>query len=302
MRISIITVAFEARATLERTIESFAAQSYADKEYVVVDGGSRDGTAELLERHERLGTIHRWISEPDRSLYDAMNKGLHLASGDYVGFLNADDFFVAEGSLAAVAEAVEREGADWVIGDTVVLDRQAERVTRFYPGRSFRPWQFRFGHMPPHPSTYCRRADLVDLGGFDPRFPIAADFDLLLRMHRRRAPRIAYVPKTLVAMRSGGVSNGGLAGYADMNAQVLEACRDAGLRTHPVLIWSKYAAKLFQFVRRPDDFHPGAHPGAGHDIRDTPVVRQRHLRRDGRYGDSSGKVRGTGRDGGLTDP
>ncbi len=157
-----------------------------------------------------------------------------------------------------------------------MLDRRTERVVRFYSGQGFRPWQFRFGHMPPHPSTYCRRADLVDLGGFDPRFPIAADFDLLLRFHRRRAPRAAYVPRTLVAMRSGGVSSRGLAGYVDMNGQVLESCRDAGLRTHRALIWSKYLVKVLQFVRRPDDFPPadGEPAGplaadAGRDIRDV---------------------------------
>lgn len=254
MKISIITVAYEACETLERTIESLAAQTWADKEYIVVDGGSSDGTTQLLRRHERLGTVDRWISEPDRSLYDAMNKGLHLASGDYVGFLNADDFFVADDALAAVAEAIERDGADWVIGDTVMLDRRAERVVRFYSGSGFRAWQLRFGHMPPHPSTYCRRADLVDLGGFDSRFPIAADFDLLLRLNRSRALRTGYVPRTLVAMRSGGLSSRGLAGYVDMNRQVLEACRDAGMRTHRALIWAKYLGKVFQYLRRPDDF------------------------------------------------
>lgn len=252
MKMSVVTVCYNACATLEETIRSVAAQTYPNIEYVVIDGGSTDGTQDILSTCDDI--IDKWVSEPDEGLYQAMNKGLKAASGDFIGFLNADDRFASSDALEAVAYTAKATEADCILADTAILSAQKpDRVKRFYSARSFRPWQFRFGHMPPHPSTYVRRDLLMKLGGFDAEFPISADFDLMLRLYKELNPKVAYLPKTLVAMRGGGVTTRGMSSNVSINQQVLASCRKQGVWSHPVAIWSKYFFKIFQYLKRPSD-------------------------------------------------
>lgn len=253
MKISVVTVCYNASATLEKTIHSVAAQTYPNIEYVIIDGGSTDGTRDIISSYEDI--INKWVSEPDEGLYDAMNKGLRMASGDFIGFLNGDDCFASQDALESVAETARAKQADCVLADTAILNaRQPNQIRRFYSARTFRPWQFRFGHMPPHPSTYVKRELLLKLGGFDTGFSISADFDLMLRLYKEHDPKVAYLPKTLVAMREGGVTTRGISSNVSINQQVLASCRKHGIWSHPVIIWSKYFLKVFQHFQRPSDF------------------------------------------------
>ncbi len=256
MRVSVVTVAFNAAATIADTLESVARQTHPDVESLVIDGGSKDGTQSLVEGFGDV--VAHFVSEPDRGLYDAMNKGLRRATGDYVAFLNADDYYAGPDVLAAVAATAARTGADVILGDTIMLSAEPPHgVSRFYSAAGFRPWQFRFGHMPPHPSTFVRRDLLLRLGGFDLRYSISADFDLMLRLFRTLKPRVAHLPKTVTVMRGGGLTTQGLSSNRKINQQVAAVCRDRGVWTHPAIIWSKYAAKAFQLIHRPDDAPAG---------------------------------------------
>lgn len=252
MKISVVTVCFNARETIEDTIKSVAEQTYDNIEYIIIDGASKDGTQDIILQHGNIVT--KFISEPDKGLYEAMNKGLRMATGDFIGFLNADDYFTSPDSLEKIADKAICTKADCILADTVIISRDHKRIIRFYSGQNFEPWQFRFGHMPPHPSTYIKRDLLLHLGGFDTSYSISADFDLLLRLYKKLKPKVAVIPKTLVAMRSGGLSNSGIKGNILINHQVLQSCKKQGVWSNPAIIWSKYLIKLLQYVKRPLDY------------------------------------------------
>jgi len=253
MTLSVVTVSFNASSTIEDTIRSVAAQSHSDREHIIVDGASTDGTVEIIKRNKSL--LSKWISEPDNGLYDAMNKGLSMASGEYVGFLNADDLFATPHALSEIAEAIDRNMPDAVFADSVIVDpNDITRVRRYYTSRSFQPWQFRFGHMPPHSTTYIRRDLLNELGGFKTRYDISADFELLARVFVKKSASYVQIPKTLTIQRAGGVSTQGLKSTLEINRQINRCLKENNIYTNPLILWSRYILKIFQYIRRPKDY------------------------------------------------
>ena len=234
------------------TLRSVAAQDYADVEHLVIDGGSTDNTPAVFAT--AAGPAARLFSAPDDGLYDAMNHGIARASGELIGFLNADDFFCRTDALALIARAATSSRADAVAGSVAMVDpADTTRLRRAYSAR-FAPWMLRFGHMPPHPGFYARRAAVERVGGFDLTGGTAADFDWMVRfflVHRLTAARLA---PTIVTMRAGGVSNARLASFARANAAALAALRRHGSRSASPLLWAKYLAKSGQFVARPRDW------------------------------------------------
>ena len=244
MKITVVTVAFNAAATIGDTLRSVAAQA-GDLQHVVIDGGSTDDTAAIVAAHARPGTI--FVSEPDDGLYDAMNKGCARAKGDLIGFLNADDFFCRTDACALIAGAIGE--ADAISGGVaIVAAADPSKLRRAYPARPFAPWMLRFGHMPPHPGFYARRSVFERVGRFDPAIRSGADFDWMLRFYLRE--RLVAVPldATLVTMRDGGVSNAGLASRRRINAEALASLHRAGVASTTPLVWSKYLLKAAQLV------------------------------------------------------
>lgn len=253
MKISIITVAFNAAATIADTLGSVRAQVDANLEHIVVDGASRDATLQVVaaHAHNRL----RWISEPDAGLYDAMGKGVSLATGDYIGFLNADDFFCRTDAVRRVTSLAQEERPDAVSFGIAVVDRQEPmRVTRSYRAMGFAPWMLAFGHMPPHPGFYTSRAVFDQIGLFDHSLKIGADFEWMTKFFQGHQLRAVFDPATLVALREGGVSTRGLQSMRVINREAVAAARRHGIRTHQALMWTKYIAKSMQLLRRPPDF------------------------------------------------
>ena len=248
MKVSVVTVAYNAAATIADTLKSVAAQA-GEVEHIVIDGGSTDNTAELVAAHARPGTV--FVSEPDRGLYDAMNKGVARATGELVGFLNADDFFCRT-DIAARFAAGAAAGADAVSGGVAIVSAaNPARLVRAYPPRPFAPWMLRFAHMPPHPGFYARRAVFDRVGGFDPAIRIGADFEWMLRffvVHRLAA---AAIPETLVTLRDGGLSNQGLASRRAIAREALASLRRHGLASATPLVWAKYPVKALQFLGKP---------------------------------------------------
>lgn len=247
MKISIITVAFNSAATIADTLRSVAGQCHADIEHIVVDGGSGDATVALVKSLGRPGTV--LISEPDRGIYDAMNKGLRAATGELVGFLNADDVFADERVVADIAAAAEQPGVHAVYGDLVyVAQNQLDQVVRHWRSGAFAVSRLVYGWMPPHPTLYFRRDLLGSVGEFDTSFQIAADYDYVLRLLRRDGLVVRYLPRVLVKMRTGGVSNRSIRSMLLKSSEdwrALRKNRAGGILT----LLCKNLRKLPQFIR-----------------------------------------------------
>ena len=249
MKISIITVAFNAASTIADTLESVAGQTHSEIEHIVVDGASTDDTLDVVRRHGQR--VARLLSEPDHGIYDAMNKGIRLATGDVIGFLNADDMYPDTGVLTRVSAALEREKLDALFGDAeFVSSTRPDQPVRRYRSERFRPDRIAWGWMPAHPTLFLRRWVYERFGMFRTDYRIAGDFELVARMFHGGTLRYRHVPEVLVRMRTGGVSTGGWRNTILLNREVLRACRENGIQTNLPKILSKYPAKLLEFLRR----------------------------------------------------
>jgi glycosyltransferase len=245
MKISIITVCFNSAATIADTLKTVDTQTWPDIEHLIIDGGSRDDTLRIVDEHRQ--PWRHVLSESDRGIYDAMNKGIALATGDYVGFLNADDMFATGHAVAAIADRAIG-GADVVYGDLVYVSAQdTSRVIRHWHSGSFAPASLRRGWMPPHPTVYTRRSVLQQVGGFDTNLKVAADYDLMLRCLVRPRATAAHVPEVLVRMRTGGLSNGSLASILRKSREDLDVIRRHHLGGWLTLAY-KNLRKLPQFM------------------------------------------------------
>jgi glycosyltransferase len=206
MKISVVTAVFNAASTVGQALQSVASQRDAEVEHVVVDGGSTDGTLAVLQEHPPpIGVL---VSEPDNGIYDALNKGLALATGDVVGFLHADDFFAHDHVLARIAHAFADRSVDAVYADLDYVGKaDPTLLVRHWVSGPFSRAALARGWMPPHPTLYMRRELYQRLGGFDTTYRIAADYECVLRVLSDPGVRVAYIPEVLVKMRTGGASN-----------------------------------------------------------------------------------------------
>ncbi|AOE66936.1 glycosyl transferase [Pseudomonas fluorescens] len=251
MKLSIITVCYNSASTIRDTIESVFSQDHCDIEYIVIDGGSKDGTQAIVESYGER--ISRFISEPDKGLYDAMNKGVALATGDVIGILNSDDFYEDSTSASSVVKAFERHSeSDVVFGDVVFVNApDLQKVTRFYRGNRFTPWKLRFGWMPPHPATFIRKSAYTKVGLYSLKYRISADYEFFVRLFMVQRLKYSYLDKVLVRMRSGGASTGGLKSSLKLNMEIVEACRANGVYTNLPLVLLKLPFKLYELRKRP---------------------------------------------------
>jgi len=228
MKISIITAVYNRRESIQEALDCVARQSYADIEHVVVDGGSTDGTVEILERNR--GRIAVLVSERDNGIYDALNKGLRLATGEVVGFLHADDVLAHDDAIAHIAAALAAPGCDAAYGDlNYVSSADPGRIVRCWKAGKFSPSRLAWGWMPPHPTFYVRRGWYERIGGFDTRYKIAADYFSILRLFGDPEFCTVYIPEVLVKMRLGGVSNRSLRNIVRKSLEDLDALRRSGM-------------------------------------------------------------------------
>lgn len=249
MKISVITVAFNSERTIGETLDSVAAQSHPDVEHIVVDGASTDGSLSVIKSHGQR--VSRLVSELDHGIYDAMNKGLRLATGDVIGFLNADDVYADSCVLARVSANMEMEGLDALFGDAEFFSpERPDRPLRRYRSERFHPERIAWGWMPAHPTLFLRRAVYERFGGFRDDYRIAGDFELVARIFHGDKLKYRHVAEVLVRMRTGGISTGGWRNTLLLNREALRACRENGISTSLLRILSKYPAKLLEFIRR----------------------------------------------------
>lgn len=252
MKISVITVTLNSGSTVRDTFMSLCGQAHTDVELVVVDGASTDTTLDIIkEFKERLGERMRYVSEPDGGIYDAMNKGLAMATGDVVGFLNSDDFYTSCHTLELVATRMAAGDVDAVYGDVHYVKRDdTSKCVRYYSSRMFRPWMMRLGFIPAHPSFYCRRDVLERYGSFDTSYRVAGDFEHLLRLIFIHRITTAYLPADFVTMRKGGVSTSGLRSHWLTTRDHLRALRSNGVRSGVLLLGLRYLYKLAELAFR----------------------------------------------------
>jgi glycosyltransferase involved in cell wall biosynthesis len=241
MRISVVTVSYNSAKTIAKTIASVQSQTYPDVEHVFIDGGSTDGTVEIIKAYLRPNDV--LLSEPDKGIYDGMNKGIRLATGEVVGTLNSDDFFANDQVLSQIAQSFRNKQIDMVWADVLYINEK-DQPQRLYRSGFFRPWMVRFGVMPAHPTFYARKNLLGEVGDYGIHFSIAADFEYILRT-MRISQRFLYVPAVWVHMLAGGVSNSSLSSRLKTNREILEACKNNGVYTNPVLLLIKLPFKLF---------------------------------------------------------
>jgi len=251
MKISVVTVAYNAAATIEDTLRSVTEQDYPDLEYIVVDGASKDDTVSICKRYEH--GIAQLISEPDQGIYDAMNKGIRMATGDFVGLLNSDDFYAHAGVISAVARQLQESDADTLFGDLIMVHPEdTTKVSRYYPGKGFELKRFEMGDMPPHPTFFVRRELYEQWGFFKPEYKIVADFELMLRFLYLQRASYTYLPEVMVHMRTGGNSGSGVRNTLRLNAEMKAALKANNVPTNTLKIYSKYFRKVGQLIRRPE--------------------------------------------------
>ena len=250
MKVSIITVVRNSADTIADAIESVALQTHPDVEHLVIDGASTDDTLEIVERYRhKLATI---VSEPDRGIYDAMNKGLLLATGDIVGFLNADDLYAEADVLSDIAARFQDPALDAVYGDLVYVSAaDPARVVRYWRSGEYREGRFKSGWMPAHPTLFVRRAVYERFGGFDLSFRLQSDFDLTMRLFEVHKIRSVYLPRVLARMRTGGATNRSLTNIIKGNLEAYRACRKNATGVSPLFILRKVASRVPQFLARP---------------------------------------------------
>ena len=263
MKISLITACYNSEATIRTAIESVLSQKGVDVEYIVVDGASTDGTVEIIKEYaaktndQRLTTndfSFKWLSERDHGMYDAINKGIAMATGDIIGILNADDVLASPDTLAHIAAAftpsTDALYADIRVvreGETVDTLRGAPMV-RYCSAAKWKPWMFRFAAMVPHPSFYVRRECFEKLGGYSLNYRICADFELELRYLYLAKLKATYLPECVVVMRLGGASTAGWRSNVEINLEDLRALRANGVWSCLPLIYLKYLFKIWGFV------------------------------------------------------
>lgn len=248
MKISIVTVCYNANKHIHKCIESVLNQDYSNVEYIIVDGASNDGTKETIQSYgDKISTF---VSEKDKGIYDAMNKGVALATGEVVGILNADDIYANNEVISTIAEAFEQNKVDAICSDVgIYKDSDFTQQFRYYKASKFKLWQFRLGMQPPHPGFFVKNECYQKFGNFYDSYRISADFDLLMRflwVHKIPYKNMDFMS---VKMLDGGASASGLKSKIKMNKEDLDSLKRQGIYSNSLLIWSKYFFKVFQLVR-----------------------------------------------------
>ena len=247
--ISIITATFNSARTLKDTIQSVLRQTNKDFEYLIIDGGSTDETIDIVKSYEsEFSGRLKWVSEKDQGIYDAMNKGIKMASGDVVGILNSDDYFTSDDILQTVADAFKCQEIDAIYGDIhFIRDGNPQKCIRYYSSRMFRPFWLRFGFMPAHPSFYCKREVFEKAGLYSLDYKIGADYEMMVRLFKKYRIMSQYINKDFVTMRTGGASNNNVRSRITLINEDVKACKENGVYTNCLFVMLKFMYKIFEF-------------------------------------------------------
>ena len=245
--VTVITVVFNGAATIEDTICSVMEQTYNNFEYIIIDGGSSDATLDIIRKYEAI--IDYWVSEKDAGIYDAMNKGIALAKGDYIGLLNSDDYFSTTFVLEKVVMRFNENQVDAIFSNLDVIDPDdQDRVLRKYRISTFSPFMLRIGVMPPHPTFFCKKSCYEKAGKYRTDYRIAADFEMLARLLLKQHITWVYINETTVKMRAGGLSSKGIKSRWVVNREIIRACAENGLYTNMFILALKLPVRFLERI------------------------------------------------------
>lgn len=244
LKISIITVVYNAQNTIPHCLESVMRQKFSNVQHIVIDGGSTDGTLQIIDKYrDKLSLV---ISEPDNGIYDAMNKGIKLADGDIIGTLNADDYLADDDVLSDVANSFAQQNVSILYGDLDFIDPAGKIVRKWRSGR-YKSGMFNWGWMPPHPTFYCKKELFEKLGGYKLDYGSAADYELMLRFIHAHKAKVFYLDKVLIKMFIGGVSNKSLNNRVKALLFDLKAMRNNNILFPFITVIFKPLRKIIQF-------------------------------------------------------
>ncbi len=246
-KVSIITVVYNNANNIRSAVESVLSQDFSNIEYVVIDGGSTDGTLGILEDYQ--SRISKLISEPDEGIYDALNKGISHCSGDIIAILHSDDVFFNKSVVSKCVAEMLRNGSEICFSDIVICDKRTEKVSRYYMAWHFRRWMLRLGWMPPHPSCFIRKSLFSEFGVYSKNFKIAGDFDFLVRIFYGKKVRWSYINMVSVCMSEGGASNSGWTSKFLIAKEINAVLKSHKIWSLPLLQVFRYVLRLFEFVK-----------------------------------------------------
>lgn len=248
MKVSIITVAYNSDQTIEDTIKSVLSQDFSEIEYIIIDGGSTDRTIDIINRYkDKIATI---VSEPDQGIYDGMNKGVALATGDIVGILNSDDFYSNNGVISSVVSQF-KDGVDAVYADLVYVDQlQIEKIIRKWISGEYVHGAFKKGWMPPHPTLFVKNEIYKNYGSYSLELKSAADYEFMLRVIHKHKINLNYLPEIILQMRAGGVSNASFKNRINANKEDRLAWKMNGLKPGKLTFIRKPLSKIKQFIKK----------------------------------------------------
>jgi glycosyltransferase involved in cell wall biosynthesis len=247
MKISIITVCYNSAATIEKTIQSVGSQSYPNIEYIIVDGNSKDDTLSIIKKHQ--DKVATWISEPDKGLYDAMNKGIALATGDFIGILNSDDTFYSDTVIAELVAFHQKNNLDASVGN-IVQHKEDGKIVRLYSSKNWQPEKLKIGFMPPHPSIFFKKELFEKYGIYDLGFKIGADYELITRFFLKNKISWQYSGITTTAMLVGGLSSSGASSYQLISKEIQKALAMNGIACSATKIRMRFLWKIIGFLKK----------------------------------------------------
>ena len=247
MKISIVTVTFNAERFIESCVRSVINQTYVNIEYIIVDGSSQDATLHILNRYN--DKINKIVSEKDKGMYDALNKGIKMATGEVIGLLNADDFFASDNVVANIGKAFEESKADVLYGDLWYVDQNdTDKALRKWKSKPYKQGMFQWGWMPAHPTFYAKKELFEKLGYYRLDMGSAADYELMIRFLHKHKVKSVYLPEVMVKMRAGGMSNSSVEARLKANKADLEAMKINGIRFPRLAAFLKPVRKIPQFL------------------------------------------------------
>lgn len=249
MKVSIITVTYNSASTVSETLRSVAGQDYSALEHIIIDGASKDNTLEVVQQYPHVAQL---ISEPDKGMYDGLNKGIAVASGEIIGILNSDDVLHDSTIISQIVQAFEQNiTLESIFADIrFVSPKDRSKTTRYYSSARFHPGQFEWGYMPAHPSFYCKRSVYEQYGNFQIDYTIAADYEWLTRVLFKHRISYQYLPLIAVDMLPGGLSNGTLERRWRLNKEIIRACAENGIKTNMFKLGLKYFRKIFEYLKK----------------------------------------------------